>query len=558
MFYFKYSLLRTVIKEILYNIDGNIKEEITINSLGKKRRKFFKYNKDYNISSGIQGAASFGLVYLSTKEVNNAVVETFTVESDISGANPIVIEGVINIYNSNIAEIDKTLRLDIKTPIPYNASFESFINTSTGLFQYNQNYKDIGEIVLYDNIGNILESKMRNEEPQSYIYDYNKSYLSASVTNSSSGNVAATSFEADGNGNFNIGSPSRENTTSITGKKHYNLANGNISKTGLNSTSTFIVSYWTKNNSAFTIPGTQPGFPISGRVLNGWTYYEHKINGQTTITISGNGAIDELRLYPEKAFMTTYTYEPLIGLKSQCDVNNRITYYEYDAFNRLLLIRDQDYNILKKICYNYAGQVQDCPLLVNAAAIWSVTGKSRCQKCPIDNNYLSGLQEIQEIDTNPNSETYNTIRWILNPIPPLLPKTCRSKPDWQTTTVCEKDIIGHNTGNQIITQKDFNPCSPSGGQIIQTIVANNADCPLPDPPPYPCNIYNCSAPQYKCINGYCIAGTWCVISIVKVKNYWECSYGYSFPDGTNSGVIQIINSNTPCTPSCISTVEAKK
>jgi YD repeat-containing protein len=51
--------------------------------------------------------------------------------------------------------------------------------------------------------------------------------------------------------------------------------------------------------------------------------------------------------------MITYTYEPLIGITSQSDINNRITTYEYDGLGRLSLIRDQDGNIIKKYQYAY-------------------------------------------------------------------------------------------------------------------------------------------------------------------------------------------------------------
>jgi YD repeat-containing protein len=85
----------------------------------------------------------------------------------------------------------------------------------------------------------------------------------------------------------------------------------------------------------------------------GWKLYQAEISNSSTITISGNGLIDEVRLYPAKAQMSTFTYEPLIGMTSKCDANNRIEYYEYDSFGRLKLIRDFDGNIIKSFNYQY-------------------------------------------------------------------------------------------------------------------------------------------------------------------------------------------------------------
>jgi hypothetical protein len=72
-----------------------------------------------------------------------------------------------------------------------------------------------------------------------------------------------------------------------------------------------------------------------------------------TITVSGSGIIDELRLYPKGAQMVTYTYDPLIGMSSQCDVVNRISYFEYDASGRLVRVKDQDKNVIKVLDYQY-------------------------------------------------------------------------------------------------------------------------------------------------------------------------------------------------------------
>jgi YD repeat-containing protein len=220
----------------------------------------------------------------------------------------------------------------------------------------------------YDIRGNILEMQKAGDVKQSFIWDYQMLQPVASVTNAAQADIAYSSFEADGKGNWTFTGIPGLDPTAPTGDRMYNLSPTKVlTKTGLTSANIYIVSYWTKNASAFTISGTQTGYPIAGRSINGWHYFEHKITGQTTVTLSGTGAIDEVRLYPAvNALMITYTYKPLTGITSQCDANNRITYYEYDGLGRLMMVRDQDNNIIKQIYYNYAGQPENFNIFYNA------------------------------------------------------------------------------------------------------------------------------------------------------------------------------------------------
>jgi len=203
----------------------------------------------------------------------------------------------------------------------------------------------------YDADGNILEQGKHGDVRKSYIYDYNKGYPVAEAVNASAADIAYTSFEADGGGNWSVGSSSRD-TGAITGRQCYNLSNGNISKPALTSGNTYTISYWSKNGVK-TISGGS-GSSRTGRTAKGWTYYEHNLTASsTTITISGTGAIDELRLYPAGAQMTSYVYDPLIGVTAMSDTNGEAVYYEYDAFNRLKFLKDYNGNIIKSVEYNY-------------------------------------------------------------------------------------------------------------------------------------------------------------------------------------------------------------
>ena len=63
--------------------------------------------------------------------------------------------------------------------------------------------------------------------------------------------------------------------------------------------------------------------------------------------------IDDVRLYPVGAQMTTYTHIPQVGLTSMSDANNQPTRYEYDGLQRLKAVRNPQGNIVKQLDYHY-------------------------------------------------------------------------------------------------------------------------------------------------------------------------------------------------------------
>ncbi|MEM7086262.1 MAG: hypothetical protein AAF489_08780 [Bacteroidota bacterium] len=57
--------------------------------------------------------------------------------------------------------------------------------------------------------------------------------------------------------------------------------------------------------------------------------------------------------YFDNSMVTTYTYDPGIGVTSVTDPKGYVMYYEYDQHNRLVFVRDADNNLVGKNEYSY-------------------------------------------------------------------------------------------------------------------------------------------------------------------------------------------------------------
>lgn len=73
------------------------------------------------------------------------------------------------------------------------------------------------------------------------------------------------------------------------------------------------------------------------------------------------------------ALVEFYTYRPGVGVSSITDTRGRTSYYNYDGHNRLSFVLDHDGKVLKKYCYNYAGQSEACTVYYSVADSASFT-----------------------------------------------------------------------------------------------------------------------------------------------------------------------------------------
>lgn len=291
---------------------------------------------------------SGGIKKLLDKHILTPVIEHSAYLKNSDSSNTRLISSVFTSYRKDMPVPYKLYAVPVTTPLT------DFVPASVSSTTINDSrYEPRVLFKKYDEKGNLLEQQKINDVKLNYLWDHLYTLPIAQVTNADSSSIAYTSFEADSKGGWTY-SGSISGTYYITGVKSYSMGGGNITKSSLPNT-TYIVSYWGRSGS---VNVNSAGPTRTGKTIGSWTYYEHEVTG-TSVTVSGSNTIDELRLYPKGAQMTTYTFSPLVGMTSQCDVNNHILYYEYDSFNRLKTIRDEDGKIIKRADYKYLGTYQD-------------------------------------------------------------------------------------------------------------------------------------------------------------------------------------------------------
>jgi hypothetical protein len=179
----------------------------------------------------------------------------------------------------------------------------------------------------YDAAGNILSIQKETGENSVFLWsDEPDSKLIAEVSGVHENEVYFENFETSGT----------MDTSARTGLKS-RLSNFMFSPPGnLQWGPSSMLSYWYWDGSS-------------------WNYKEVPFLGNP-VNIQDGFKIDDLKVSPQGALMTTYTYRSGIGASSATDANNRTMYYEYDDFNRLRYVKDDKRNIIKEYFYNVTNQ----------------------------------------------------------------------------------------------------------------------------------------------------------------------------------------------------------
>lgn len=250
----------------------------------------------------------------------------------------------------------RTFKLESSSPVA-SSVINYFNYTTPPLLQRNTTYIKPQQEIIYDGAGLPVQiNDIRGNRQSTFVYDYDNQYKTASVVNAPVNEVGYSSFETPQKLNL-VYSEAQVvvNNNAPMGKKCYQLDWNyfNSITTPISLHKKYIVSFWA-TSYGFAINGTFSLPDVIGPTINGWTYYQYTLQTTTGLFyLVGDCLIDELRIYPRNARMSTSTYEPGIGKTSECDQNNRITYFEYDGLQRLKIVRDENRDILKTYEYHY-------------------------------------------------------------------------------------------------------------------------------------------------------------------------------------------------------------
>lgn len=384
----------TQVSSFSYDQYGNTVSTVTNTSDGMQRINAIKYNSHADYQNTALSANAIGLRKLFTDfKIKNYPVEQLTLitPQPIGGGGTQlgadrIIGGSINVYDQNNPVIKKIYGLELAEsfqPITYNGALQpvyhfDYSKIDNGNFVFDSRFKLQTTINSYTSFPPGIIPRPLSVTSKSgniaYTWDYLTQYQTSTTKNALSNEVAFTSFEGsytssgandDNKGNWSF------NTAyivpnSFTGYKSLDISIASISSINtLASGKTYYVSFWGMGTGAFQLKlGTtllnQMYAPV--KTAGNWSMYRIKVVGNggqlTILKAAGQSSflIDEVRVYPESALMSSYNYDPVTGnIISYNDEKDNVTFYKYDFLSRMTSITDENGNIISKQTYQLQG-----------------------------------------------------------------------------------------------------------------------------------------------------------------------------------------------------------
>jgi YD repeat-containing protein len=204
---------------------------------------------------------------------------------------------------------------------------------------------DVTNFTYHDN-AHMKMAETSDQQKTSFIWDPVYEKITALILNATENDFVYTGFDNNVKHRISYQNFGLMNTPEAkTGSGVYNL---NYSPIGFDlNPGKYRINFWYKQNigsiNITVSAGNLLSIDIGTEDASGWKMYTAliEVNSSSSITISGNCLMDELKVYPVEASLKTFTYSQN-GMISNSSEANEVSTFKYDAFGRLTLIGDNE------------------------------------------------------------------------------------------------------------------------------------------------------------------------------------------------------------------------
>ena len=299
----------------------------------------------------------------------NPVLETQTWHRPLDSPDSVLTAGRITLYDPTWRSPARLYQLRLAQPLA-GPNQETKTNGRYASLLSDTRYEPLASVRYAAGTGDLIQQQATHGLPTSFLMGYERTLVIAEAKNAAYNQLAYSSFEPTATGRWRYDSTGthRVGTASRTGRWAYRLdGRGSVISRDQLPVGDYELTTWVQGSTppalalvgGQVVSGWQPVATASGQWQQYHTSLRFTAKGQVSLDSPvGSSALllDELRLSPVGAQLTTYTHDPLIGMTSQTDPTGRTLTYEYDDLGRLIRTRDEQGRILSQQQYHYAGK----------------------------------------------------------------------------------------------------------------------------------------------------------------------------------------------------------
>jgi hypothetical protein len=335
-------------------VHGQLSKKKQLNSDGTIITQQFTYPNDYATLSSDNYSKAISL--MQQKHIINPVIESVSRIQKPNEKEKVISGNFVKYLEFMSGQLlpYQNYTLDMVSPLD---DFQPATIISNSGLKIDSRFRLVESFLQYDKFDNLILYQKNKDIPVSILWSYNYSLPVAKVLDAYPNQSAYNGFESIDKCDWEFDLKDiMPSTEAIAGQKIIKLTS-QLKKSNIPS-GNYNLTFWIKGNATPKISGKNLVISkTSFSALNSiqWRLCSYQLNYAAAgdLMIDPGISIDEIRLYPEKAQMTTYSYIPSYGINSVTNENNVTSYFEYDKLGRLILTRDFDKNILQFYQYHY-------------------------------------------------------------------------------------------------------------------------------------------------------------------------------------------------------------